>query len=191
MDEQNNFGYEPPVNPDPAADPTSYDNNAAPAYDQPAYEQPAYEQPAYEQPAYDQTSYDSPIPQAAPAYDQNGYSDPGQQAYTSVPGEKTPEEKSATTVMILGIVSIALSVLTSCFSWMCCGFPSLPGAIVGVIGMVKAKKLKEVMLPEAAAKNLKIGTILSIVGLVLGVLGLLISGLITIVPMIIGFMSEM
>ncbi len=196
MDEQNNFGYEPPVNPetndmnnvipsqanpmpDPAANPISYQTDmSASAPVEPAAEQVYTEQPAYGQADYTQNTYDQQAYQSAPSYNQGG--------------DQAELEKRANTVKILGIVGIIVSVVIGC----CCCV--IPGPVIGIVGLVKANGLNPMlsMLSEQGQKNVKVGKICCIIAIALGALGLIFNIITTIMSggttaMMEEFMNEM
>ncbi len=164
MDEQNNF------NPNNEQDFISQElqneaqldgnpeNGAAPfdPYQQPTPEQNPYQQPNYGQPPYQQ-----------PPYPNSGFNNAPQ-----------PDlEKRAGTVMTLGIVGLVISIV---IGFCCC---TLPGPIIGIVGLVKANGLMPMIsnLSEKGQKDLKTGRTLCILAIVFGaismVLGAIMGGL--------------
>ncbi len=112
------------------------------------------------QPDYGQNSY------SQNSYDQNNYSQNYGGGYT--PG--SPElEKEAQTIMTLGIVAIAVG-------FCCC---ALVGPICGGIGLSKFSKLQDSlgMLSQDAQKKATTGRILCIIGIVVGALSMVFSGI--------------
>lgn len=121
-------------------------SGAAP-YQQPIPEQNPYQQPGYGQPPYQQ-----------PPYPNGGFN-----------GVHPDLEKRASTVMTLGIVGLVISIV---IGFCCC---TLPGPIIGIVGLVKANGLMPMIsnLSEKAQKDLKTGRTLCIIAIVLGVISMI------------------
>ena len=148
-----------PIDPQPAPqpymDPAGNIPNGQPV--QPSYgsTQNSYGQSNYSQPNYGQT----PPPTGNP------YGG----GYGSIPDPTSEYEKTAGTVQTLGIVALVLSIV---IGFCCC---SLPGPIVGIVGLVKNSKLKDnlYLVSEEGQKKANTGKILCIISIVLGVLAIL------------------
>ncbi len=123
--------------------------NAAPGYD--PYQQPPYGQPPYGQPPYQQ-----------PPYPNNGFY-----------GVHPDLEKRAGTVLTLGIVGLVISIV---IGFCCC---TLPGPIIGIVGLAKANSLKPMMsnLSEKAQKDLKTGQILCIIAIIFGAISMVLGAI--------------
>jgi hypothetical protein len=188
MDEQNTSGYEPPVTPEQPEQDGIQETTASPVSDQqsstpetssaPNVQENAAGDPSASQSAA-QDAYQQPINQVPvnQTYGENQYD------YRAQQNDLDPDvEKRANTVKILGIVSIVTGILCSC----CC---TLVGPIVGIVGLVKASGLKTVMpmMTEESRKNVDIGRICCIIGIVLGALGMILSLILSAS----GYMSEL
>ncbi len=153
------------------------------------FAQDPHVQQAAPQNAYAQSagSYGQPAPAPAPmqqnAYDygnaynqqpasQNPYNQQNFGGGMNQPG--SPElEQRARTVMTLGIVGLIVSVVIGCC---CC---TIPGPVIGIIGLVKANGLKPMMssLSPEAQQKVNTGKILCIIAIVISAVSALIGAI--------------
>ncbi len=152
MDEQNNLNQndEQDFVSQELQNEANLDNNSqsgAAPYQQPIPEQNPYQQPSYGQPPYQQ-----------PPYPNGNFN-----------GIHPDLEKRAGTVMTLGIVGLVISIV---IGFCCC---TLPGPIIGIVGLVKASGLMPMIsnLSEKGQKDLKTGRVLCIIAIVLGVISMI------------------
>lgn len=126
------------------------EGGAAP-YQQPTPEQNPYQQPGYGQPPYQQ-----------PPYPNGGFN-----------GVHPDLEQRASSVMTLGIVGLVISIV---IGFCCC---TLPGPIIGIVGLVKANGLMPMIsnLSEKGQKDLKTGRVLCIIAIVLGVISMILGAI--------------
>lgn len=153
---------EPAKPPTPSEPPTA---PAAPSYGQPGQGQPGQGQPPYGQPPYGQQPY------GQPGYGQQPYQQPGygygQPAYGyGQPPHLTQTSSKATTVMVLGIVSLVLMFT--------CGL----GFIAAIIALVMAGGAEREVAQSGGTLQgegqIKAGRIMSWITLGLSALGLLL-----------------
>lgn len=106
--------------------------------------------------------YQQPIPEQNP-YQQPPYPN------GNFNGIHPDLEKRAGTVMTLGIVGLVISIV---IGFCCC---TLPGPIIGIVGLVKASGLMPMIssLSEKGQKDLKTGRVLCIIAIVLGVISMI------------------
>lgn len=80
-------------------------------------------------------------------------------------------EKKAKTIFILGLVGLIAGVIVG---FCCC---AIVGPVMGIITLVMANGLKEQLsyLSEEGQKNVKVGKILAIIAIVVGVIYLIIN----------------
>ena len=82
-----------------------------------------------------------------------------------------PEPKMDNYVpMVLGMLGLVMNLLLGCF---CAFFGILPGTVCSVIGLVLANKARKTYAAGGKEKEVEIGFILSILGLVVGALWLI------------------
>ncbi|MBO4422703.1 MAG: zinc ribbon domain-containing protein [Clostridia bacterium] len=112
-----------------------------------------------------------------------------EQAAETVTAEAAAEVAEAvpaqndTPILVLGIVSLAVTLVS-------CGSLGLVGMILGIVAMVKAKKFAEA--GGVLEGKAKVGKILGIVGLVIGILatvGFIVGFAGTLIPVIIGMVT--
>ena len=113
--------------PPPPPPPPGYGSQPPPppGYGQPGYGQPGYSQPGYSQPGYSQPGYGYGY--GAPP----GYGQPPRYGYQPPP-QRTPGK--ATAALVLGIVSLAVGVMT-------CGFGLVAGPVALVMGRKAVKEI--------------------------------------------------
>ena len=89
------------------------------------------------------------------------------------PGVVKTDLPNANMVLVLGIVSLCLDVI------LCCCYGGFPGLILAIIGLIMGNKAKKAYEADPSAyteksyKKAKTGTLLSIIGLAMGVLAVI------------------
>ncbi len=120
-------------------------------------------------------------PYQQPTPDQNPYQQPngGQPPYQQPPypndfnGIHPDLEKRAGTVMTLGIVGLVISIV---IGFCCC---TLPGPIIGIVGLVKANGLMPMIsnLSDKGQNDLKTGRVLCIIAIVVGAISMIVGAI--------------
>ena len=128
-------------------------------YQEPTYQQPTYQQPVYQEPAYQQPVYQPPV------YETPGYQQPTYQANAS-----SPAKGKGIAGMIMGIASLALSLVGFAYFF---GIVTLPLSIVAMaISGGAARTARSV---GAQDKPASLGKTFGIIALILSILGLICS----------------
>ncbi len=167
---------------------------ADPAAQNPAYNASAQNQgftnpdPGFNSAPQPNAGYGNPDPGFNAAPQNNGYGVPPQQNYgqpamnSGVQFAGSEYERQADTIQTLGIVALVISLLCNV---MCAG------SIVGIVGLVKYKGLKDnlYLISESGQKKANTGRILSIISVVLGVLAIL-GSILYFVLIMVGALSE-
>ncbi|MBE6826463.1 MAG: hypothetical protein E7511_06230 [Ruminococcus sp.] len=133
-------------------------------------------------------TYDYGKPYSQQNTEQNPYSQEfSSGAMNSGPVVSPELEKEAANIFVYGMLSIIISIV---IGGCCC---TIPGLILGIVALVRAKKLKPMMnqLSPEAQRRVHTGRVLSIVGIVLGIMSTAAGALIGGVSMLETMLAEM